>query len=177
MGATKEQRTETFWKSESLRIFAQLANIWGKEFLVTCLFKKEKASLYLFSTLGCWIQHSRLAAGAVSPESPLQAGVRVPQAARCQGLPSPWQKWNKEPQEQPKPRAEASSVSPLCERHSCPAGGVQLWAVKVLLSPGHPVPGNPLRPANHEQPSELPKGPWQMLAHNETLHRKSVVCK
>lgn len=38
--------------------------------------------------------------------------------------------------------------------------------------------GHPLRSANHEQPSLLPKGPWQMLAHNETLHRKSeVICK
>lgn len=40
------------------------------------------------------------------------------------------------------------------------------------------TPGHPLRSANHEQPSLLPKGPWQMLAHNETLHRKSeVICK
>lgn len=27
----------------SLLVFEQLANIWGKEFLVTCLFKKEKS--------------------------------------------------------------------------------------------------------------------------------------
>lgn len=54
---------------ESIRIFAPLANIWGKEFLVTCLLKKEKASLCLFSPLGYWIQRSSLAAGAIGPGS------------------------------------------------------------------------------------------------------------